>query len=57
MVTITNSISLNVTHVLNNEDNNFNIKNILSTTMNIRLLDMLRINSKPINFYNEHENI
>lgn len=46
MVTITNSISLNVTHVLNNEDNNFNIKNILSTTMNIRLLDMLRINSK-----------
>ena len=26
MVSITNSISLNVTHVLNNEDNNFNIK-------------------------------
>ena len=26
MVTITNSINLNVTHVLNNEDNNFNIK-------------------------------
>jgi hypothetical protein len=55
MVTITNSINLNVTNVLNNESNYFNIKKYTFNNNEYKIIRLVKEKLKAINFYNEHE--
>jgi len=55
MVSITNSINLNVTNVLNNEFNNFNIKKYTFNNNEYKIIRHVKEKLKNINFYNEHE--
>ena len=55
MVSITNSITLNVTNVLNNEDNYFNIKKYTFNNNEYKIIRYNKEKLKAIDFYNDHE--
>ena len=55
MVSITNSINLNVTNVLNNEDNYFNIKKYTFNNNEYKIIRYNKEKLKAIDFYNDHE--